>query len=393
MNEKQDKTKTTGRYLIMLLAAVFNRKIPPPIPPEIDMEHLYQLAARHSVANMACYGLQRLEVLPAPNIMKPFLEVRNQAIAREARQELEVGLILSALEKNQIKCMPLKGYIIKHLYPRPDMRMMADVDILLEEKQLKKAGQIMLNLGYTAEHSGGNHDVYYKRPVMNIELHRALIPESNRDLYNYFGSGWGRVKPIAGSSFCYEMSREDFYIYLLAHMAKHYRGGGTGIRSVMDVWVYNQHYKEQLEQNYLDSQLKKTGLYDFAKRMEALSEQWFSLEANQDIDQEMSAFIVANGTYGTTRNAAVNKFIQGKKDRDSFTMAKVKYTLRILFPDRQHMTILFPFLQKLPILMPLCWVIRGIRTVMFRRENIKLNLNNIRYVTKVKVNQMKKLQS
>jgi hypothetical protein len=390
MNERQDKPE--GNYLIALLAAVLHNQVPPPLPPGLNMERLYKLAVRHSVANMACYALCRLETLPAPENMKPFLLARSRGIAKEARQELEVGLILSALEEKQIKCMPLKGYIIKNLYPQPDMRMMADVDILMEASQLEKAGQIMSSLGYTAEHIGGNHDVYYKRPVMNIELHRALFAKSNTVFHNYFGTGWERARPTVGSSYRYEMSKEDFYIYLLAHMAKHYRGGGTGIRSVMDVWVYTRHYKEQLDWSYINTELEKAGLSDFAQSIKSLAEQWFGETSAREINQDMGAFILANGTYGTSRNAAMNRFLQGKKDHDSFTMAKVKYSLRILFPNLQHMTIQFPMLDKLPFLLPVCWAVRGMRTVLFRRESLKRNLNNISAITESSIAQMKERQ-
>lgn len=390
MNGKQDNL--TSSYLITLLAAVLHDQIPPPLPPELDLDRLYKLAAWHSVANMAYYGLSRLEPILAPEIMKQFRNARNKCLAREARQELEVELILAALEEKQIKYMPLKGYIIKNLYPQPDMRLMSDVDILVKADQLQKAGETMLSLGYTAEHIGGNHDVYYKRPVMNIELHRALIAENNSRLHAYFGSGWQRTRLVNGSSYRYELCREDFYIYLLGHMAKHYRGGGTGIRSVMDVWVHNRHYKDQMDWSYINTELEKAGLLAFAKSMKKLSEQWFNEEADQEMDQEMTAYILANGTYGTTRNAAMNKFIQGKKEGDSFTLAKVKYALRIFFPDIHHMTILFPFLQKSPFLLPLCWALRGIRTLIFRRENIRLNLGSIFTITKSSVEKMNNLQ-
>ncbi len=388
MNEKQDK-QITGSYLIALLAAVLHGEVPPPILPDLDLDFLYKMAARHSVANMACYGLSRLQPLPAPDKMKAFQDARHKALAREARQEIETRQILSALEEHHIKCMPLKGFIIKHLYPQPDMRLMADVDILVNHKQMKKAGDIMLSLGYITEHTGSHHDIYHKQPVMNIELHRALIPERTG---TYFDNSWDRARLQAGSRYSYEMSNDDFYIYLLAHMAKHYRGGGTGIRSVMDVWVYNQHYKDQLNWNYINTELEKAGLHNFAQSMKALAESWFNPEVSDELYHEMTDFMLANGTYGTNQNASLNKFIQGKKDRDSFTAAKVKYTLRILFPDKRHMTIIFPFLQKLPFLLPLCWIIRGIRTVVYRRSNIRRNLSTISYLTKSKVEQMKRIQ-
>ena len=322
------------------------------------------------------------------------MEARNKAVFKEAKQDVEAEMILYALEKAQIKCLPLKGLIIKHLYPQPDMRLMADVDILVETSQLEKARDIMLSLGYTAVHAGGNHDVYYKKPVMNIELHRALIAESYYDLNAYFGSGWERARLIAGSNCRYEMSNEDYYIYLIGHFAKHCQVGGAGIRSVMDVWVYKRHYQDQLDWNYINLELEKVSLHIFAKNLEALSEQWFIGEVCSENEnyQEMKEFVLTNGTYGTSQNAEIKKFYKGKNDRESFNVAKIKHVLRILVPDRKHMIILFPYLQKLPFLLSLCWVFRGIRAILFRRSNIKRNLGNIAYLKEEEVKHMMNIQ-
>ncbi|ATW26028.1 nucleotidyltransferase family protein [Candidatus Formimonas warabiya] len=391
MNEKLDR-EIAGRYLISLLAAVLHNEVPPPIPQNLDLLFLYKLASRHSVANMACYGLSRLDPLPDPDKMKAFQEARKKGLAKEARQELEVRQILSALEENYIKCMPLKGFIIKHFYPQPDMRLMADVDILVDHSQMKRARDTMLSLGYTVEHTGGHHDVYHKQPVMNIELHRTLIPERMDRLHTYFESIWNRVKLHAGTSYQYEMSQVDFYIYLMAHMAKHHRGGGTGIRSVMDVWVYRNYYKEQIDGNYVRAEFEKTGLSGFAQSMEGLSEQWFNKKIDQEIDQEVAAYILANGTYGSGKNAVINRFIRETKEAEGFTVAKLKFALRMLFPARPHMEILFPFLHKMPFLMPVCWAIRGMRTVIYRRSRIRQNLGLITYLTESRVEKMKKIQ-
>jgi len=174
-----------GSYLIALLASILKGESPPPMPAGLPMDKLYQLAAWHNVANMAYYGLLKLDPLPPESILKSFKQARSKALAKEARQEFEVQQILAAFEEKQLKHMPLKGFIIKHLYPQPDMRLMADVDILVEADKLKAAREIMLTLGYTSVHEGGNHDVYHKMPVMNIELHRALIAKSYHDLYKH----------------------------------------------------------------------------------------------------------------------------------------------------------------------------------------------------------------
>jgi hypothetical protein len=372
----QNNTSEAGSFLIKLLKAILHGQNPPSVPLDLNLNRLYKLSAWHSVANMAYYGLIKVRPLLSSNDIHPFLDARNKALVKEARQELEVEMILAALEQSGIKYMPLKGYILKRFYPQPDMRLMADIDILIEADQLKKAHDIMISLGYSAEHIGGNHDVYYKKPVMNVELHRALIPEGVSDLYSYFGNGWNRVKLKTGYCYRYEMSPEDFYIYLLGHMAKHFRGSGIGIRSIMDIWVYKQHYRNQLDWQYINSELTKAGLDGFAASMQSLSEYWFNGKAGNDSDKNLAAFTRTNGTYGTKRNFTINKLITSKKTRDSYNKAKTKYILWILFPNLEHMTILFPFLRKMPAALPFCWIFRGIRTLVFRRSNIKRSLGS-----------------
>ncbi len=381
-----------GHYLIALLAAVLHGKNPPPLPPELDLEKLYKLAAWHHVANMAYYGLIRLDPLPPPAVMKPFQEARNLALVKEARQELEVGQLVMALEAHQIKHLPLKGFIIKHLYPQPDMRLMADIDILVEESQLQAAKEVMLALGYTAFSEGANHDVYHKMPVMNIELHRALIAKSYPDLHAYFGAGWERAVLKEGTNYHYQMTREDFYIYLLGHMAKHYRNAGTGIRSVMDVWVYKNQLQNQLDWSYIQTELRKAGLFDFAQNMETLAECWFDGREYSEEYLALTQFILTSGTYGTRRRAAVNRLIKEKDAEDSFYFAKLKYTLRILFPERQHMAILFPILNQRPFLLPFTWVIRGVRTVLFKPVRIKRRLGDAVSLTENHSAEMEKIQ-
>lgn len=46
-----------------------------------------------------------------------------KGMAKEATQHITVEQILKTFEENHIACMPLKGYLVKYLYPQPDMRL------------------------------------------------------------------------------------------------------------------------------------------------------------------------------------------------------------------------------------------------------------------------------
>lgn len=47
---------------------------------------------------------------------------------------------------------------------------------------------------------------------------------------------------LLGDGYEKHFSREDFYIYLVAHEYKHYFLGGTSLRSLADTYIYLKKY-------------------------------------------------------------------------------------------------------------------------------------------------------
>ncbi|SPF35024.1 hypothetical protein SBF1_1450002 [Candidatus Desulfosporosinus infrequens] len=81
--------------------------------------------------------------------MRKFHVDCKKAVVIEATQHITVEQVLQTFEEYQITCMSLKGFLIKYLYPQPDMRMMADIDILFKNEQTESVKQLMLRLGFT----------------------------------------------------------------------------------------------------------------------------------------------------------------------------------------------------------------------------------------------------
>lgn len=109
----------------------------------------------------------------------------NEAIAKSIRKvvlfDAERAQILSYMESRGIWHLPLKGIIMKELYPSVGMRQMSDNDILFDAYYSDTMHDYMVARGYEAESFGmGNHDVYKKAPVYNFELHRALYGSTGR---------------------------------------------------------------------------------------------------------------------------------------------------------------------------------------------------------------------
>jgi hypothetical protein len=356
------------QYLIHLLASVLHDARPQNPPEYLAWEKLYRLSVRHGVANMVFYGLKRLNAdqKPPQELMGKFHTEYRKAIAKEATQHIAVEQILSAFEENGIDCMPLKGYLIKYLYPQPDMRLMADVDILFKNEQTEQVKKLMLELGFTLEHQGGNHDVYYKKPFMNIEMHRRLVAE-NSPYSAYLSKTWDRATLKSGCRCIWQLSPEDFYIYLLIHLTKHYTGGGTGIRSFIDIWVYHCHDQDALDWDYVRTELEAINLREFAENIRAIGEVWFGSGQSNGLYEEMTEYIILSGAYGTKKHSIISATsIRADQKR---LPSKYAYWLQLFFPPLKTLKISYPFLTAWPSLLPACWVLRGIKSLLFKRSH------------------------
>lgn len=73
--------------------------------------------------------------------------------------------------------------------------------------------------------------------MMNIEMHATLVHE-NEESYPLLVNQLDRSTKRDGYSYSYEMSHEDFYIYMLVHNSNHFRIGGMGARMVLDSYVF-----------------------------------------------------------------------------------------------------------------------------------------------------------
>lgn len=351
--------KSVSTYVIRLVSSVVNGTAPPENTQNLDWDKIIEFAKRQCVLNIIAYACEKLAQKPEPATMKYLKEFRMQKIVVEAQQELEFCDAMDVLEKMGVRHMPLKGYIVKNLYPSPDMRTMGDLDLLIDESRSDAVVRAFVADGFTYCDEGDLH-TNVERGNAYIEFHRAMVDKQHEKLYSYFGTGFERAKLCDGFNHRYELTHEDMYIFLVAHIAKHYRYEGTGIRSILDLYVYRRAYPD-LDMNYIYNETKKMGLGEFYKKIEKLSDDWFSGSFNGEYDG-MSSYIVAGGVYGLEEMNYINEFIN--ETDESMTSRKGKDFLRAMFPDKETMCIRYPALKKCIYLLPLFWVIRFFDTLI-----------------------------
>lgn len=202
------------------------------LPETFSMEKASDTIKRHKIATLAYDGAIRCGIeRNLPEMQRLFQEYCRIMLHSEG-QLRAVTEICRAFDENGIDYMPLKGCNLKRIYPKPELRQMGDADILVRKEQYARIRPILRSMGFE-EGMESDHEWAWHRKDLYLELHRRLIPSYNEDYYAYFGDGWRLAKCSQGTR--YALSREDEFIFIFTHFAKHFRDGGAGCRYVLDL--------------------------------------------------------------------------------------------------------------------------------------------------------------
>ena len=333
----------------------------------MNLEELYHTARRHGIRSMVGMALESAGVKD-----ESFEKAVAMAQRKNALLDADRAAVLARMEAAGIWYMPLKGAILKDLYPRYGMREMADNDILFDKTRGADLREIMIGLGFSLEnYDCGAHDIYHKKPISNFEMHRILFHETaQEELYPYYADVKDRLVKDEGKQCGYHFTDEDFYLYITAHDYKHYACGGSGLRSLMDTYVYL--IQKTLNMDYVIREAEKIGIADFEREKRQLALHLFEGAELTSSEREMLDYIISSGTYGNLEQSVANE-VEEK--------GRWNYFLSRLTIPRDLMEGMFPVLRKAPFLYPVCWVLRILRGVLFRnrvfREQLKgaLGLN------------------
>lgn len=369
--------KTTRALLYLMRCALQNEK--PQAIDGLDYDALYQLSVSHSVVAMIAMALESGELLTEEYVSaacaKKWKDIKVNAIRKSILVDAEWEQISCHFEQEGIWYMPLKGAILKDMYPKMGMRQMADIDVLFDSAYQHQVKAYMENRGYVATSFGkGNHDVYEKPPMYNFEFHRELF---NKFLYAeasmyYQNVETKRIKD-EGNGYGYHFTDEDFYVYILAHGYKHYSNNGTGIRFLSDIYVFLQQKKATLNWDHIASELRDLKIYEFEAATRELADKLFGAE-HYDLAKEegkLLGYLMGAGIYGSTKNGINRKLREIQQDDAPVTIwTKIRYTWKRLFPDRAFMELYAPFCKKHKWSIPFFWIYRIIKAVIFKRKII-----------------------
>lgn len=322
-----------------------------------DYKTLCLMAKKHSVANLLYLALKDDPAFPA-DLRAAMEALLFNSMRQQVAQEYEAERVFSALEKAGIRFLPMKGIVLRPLYPAPEMRISCDVDLFYDKAERARAGELMVSLGYQSDGADANHEGFVKGPV-SIELHHNLMTHFPT-IDAYYEDLWSRLIPE--SDYRFRMSDEDFYIYSTIHTMKHFAVGGTGIRSVLDVFVY-LHAKPMLDMAYIERELAGIGLLEFHRTLLTLSEVYFGGQEMPPDMQPVSDYILGSGTYGKFSQFVANTTAVSKGGRLGYFISRA-------FPPYRMMAEKHPSLRRFPPALPFYWAGRLLRAAFGRERSL-----------------------
>jgi hypothetical protein len=387
----ENKIGETCQGLIYLAScALHGTKPEEAVVAEIDLQQLYRLCRAHSLTAIVCMALEGTATFAAasPELQKKWLDEKNKAIRKNILLDAERAKLFAWMDEQGIRYMPLKGSVLKDMYPKMGMRQMADNDILYDAAFQQTVKDHMVAQGYKAVSVGsGNHDEYEKPPVYNFELHRALFGAIHNPLWeNYYADVEERLLKDEGNSCGYHFRDEDFYVYMILHAYKHYEGCGTGFRLLLDVYVYIQQKESVLDWLYVDQETGKLEIIQFEQQCRTLAKKLFLTpdpafyQTLTEEEQSMLIYLADAGSYGNMSNKVQNSLEKMQPDGEPIQKnVKRQYLIRRLFPDLSWFRMYVPFCYQHRWAIPFYMVYRMFRGALKRPRQI---LREVRLVRK-----------
>lgn len=384
MNDFQKGILTLVRY------ALSPEESSPSLPDSFSYADALQFADSQQIIPLLYYGACKTENFLFSPLFPLFTARAGGIIAHSTRQIDNFDELSARFEAEGIDYMPVKGAILKRLYPQPEMRVMGDCDVLIRKAQFPAARALMKQLGYHLEETT-NHVYEYKNSEgMIIELHVKLLPDGEIDLEPYYGDGWWTARPSGVHPCRYEMRPEDHYVFLFAHFVKHFRGVGAGIKFVIDFHVFEQTHPD-MDMDYIRGELEKLGLDEFYDNIRRTVAVWFDGAEPDEMTDYLTDRLFNNTVFGDRQRALVSeayrktKAEEAKGERATDSTRRRRKWFELFFLPYSAMKEKYPVLVHWAILLPLFWIIRGFDILFFHRQKIDKVEDNMEQISRESV--------
>ena len=306
----------------------------PNIPADVDWDALFKEAELHAVTGLAVHATPR-----TMNINWDLVEMKCKALFLRVMQGQKQ--LIQVLNEANIVVVVLKGMAAAKYYPLPFLRMMGDVDVLVEQEQFECAARQMASHGYKSFHdieeqlqaSGPPRHIEFIKDGVEYELHHHFST-GVYDIEKYLIEGikHAEVATICDVEFPVLPTLENGLL-ILTHAAIHLNAAELGLRQVIDWMMFVFNVLDEDIWKYEFSQMADSvGLKKLAEVLTRLCRDYLGLpgeynwcnEADEGVTENLLEFILERGNFGRKHEGpqTVVKYSVGLENQGFFCFLK-----------------------------------------------------------------------
>lgn len=359
-----------AEHQFLLLLRSFIQDEPPKEAASWEVSALLQCAARQNLLPILAYQNKRWKLFRDQEANRYLDNLLHRTVAENVNRYIEFQKLSENFTAHGIAHMPVKGYYLQHLYPSPELRTFGDIDLLIRPGDRKRSHGLLQSLDYQVRNDW-EPTYSYVRGVEYYEVHTNLMDgnlDDRADLQTYFDSAWRHARPEEGLR--YEPNRDFHLIYILCHLAKHLYGGGAGIRMYLDIALFIQKYRQELDWKLVTGEMQELRLTGFFYTVLHACQSWLgvetdsiitevesgcvSLEGDREILERLLAYTLDADLFGHLRDHSVIQ-LRNVGGREA---SKGKVLRKMIFPSVEEIQRRYTFLQRQPWLLPMAWLVR-----------------------------------
>ena len=370
-----------------LQASLKDQKVPwtePMAAP--DWCHLFEAAELHRVLPLV---YEAVFDCPAAQTADPsiFAQAKGRAVQSVFLQTTKTAEFLwlyQHLQAAGAEPLVVKGIICRSLYPRPDLRMSSDEDLLIPPEQFSLCHQAMLDYGMVPadpqQDLEASYEVAYRKPgsPLYIELHKHLFPPDS-DAYGTWNQYFKEVHQNAVTVTVdgvplKTMHATEHLFYLICHAFKHFLHSGFGIRQVCDIALFANTHGPQIDWDWILHRCQALHAEQFTAALLQIARKYLTLDIVQaclplpwqgdQVDEApLLDDILDSGIYG---GASLSRKHSSNMTLHAVTGTKAGHgVLCTIFPSAKSLAGRYPYLRQHPYLLPVAWTDRILK---YRKE-------------------------
>lgn len=353
---------------------------------EEEWIHIYVLACQHKLdlgIYESCYRSPYFAGMPSR--LKEYWQKTVQINgAQEVQKVYRFLNIYRELTGRGLKPLVVKGILCRMLYAKPYTRPSADEDMYVQGDEFERCCEALQELGFRRVSVEDDRVCAMQDTCscLHLEIHRTLFDQGRlTDSFENWVKGCFdscEVYRFEGVSI-YGMDPQTHFMYLLAHLIKHFVGPGIGIRQLCDISLWINRYSDRIEWLKVQRKLREAGCELFCLNilevcircfgLERAKIQWPARVWEQADPEDLLEDLLDAGIYGKSSCSRLHS--------STMTLAAVqdgreKLSVRsAVFPSVEKLKGRYLFLGKYPFLLPAAWLHRmaGYAVEISRKNN------------------------